>query len=268
MRDNTVDDLRNKTEEADLNSFLKPVMGGYTKKSVLDYLAYLKGQQQNTKDADAEAYTRLQGDKERLQKENKTLEADLKEAVERIGKNEEELGVIRAELEKWRTEAEVSSKRAAEYERKLQTVCAENEELTQAIAEFCGESARELPPLPADFVMPTQKDEDEADEQMQTLLDITGAMQTEVTERAKLLEQQVLTLNELIRTQLKNSRGVTDRLRVELREQMDQTSLLESERDELTKRISVVSEQNVRFNNENTRLKAENVILQRRLETR
>lgn len=43
---NIVEMLRVKTEEADMNSYLKSTFGGYTKKSVLDYLAILRKQQQ------------------------------------------------------------------------------------------------------------------------------------------------------------------------------------------------------------------------------
>lgn len=106
MGDESLSLLREKTEEADLNTFLKTTVGGYTKKSVLDYLAFIKKQQQDLREAFSSELQRIQGEKEELLRENDSLEADLNEAMERIQKNEDELGKCREELDGFSARAE------------------------------------------------------------------------------------------------------------------------------------------------------------------
>ena len=45
MSDNLVKSLREKTEEADLGTILKTTLGGYTRKSVREYISLLRRQQ-------------------------------------------------------------------------------------------------------------------------------------------------------------------------------------------------------------------------------
>ena len=45
MSDNLVKSLREKTEEADLDTILKTTLGGYTRKSVREYISILRRQQ-------------------------------------------------------------------------------------------------------------------------------------------------------------------------------------------------------------------------------
>ena len=49
MNDNLVEMLREKTEEADLNSILKSTLGGYSRKSVQEYITILRQQQSDMK---------------------------------------------------------------------------------------------------------------------------------------------------------------------------------------------------------------------------
>lgn len=265
MTDNTVDDLRSITEEADLGTFLKPTVGGYTKKSVLEYLAYLKKQQQDAKDAYTEELSRLQAEKERLAQENKTLDDDLKEAVERITKDEAELEQSNKELTALRDKAEKSSKKAEELGVLYEEASSKNEELTAALAEISSEQQK-MPRRAAEIKLPTSKETADADEKMQALIKNTEDLQAEMAARTAALGEQMLTLDALYREQISTCREAVATMRGELREQLDQNALLESERDGLTKRVGEVLEQNLFFEKENTRLKAENVLLQRRLE--
>jgi len=73
MSDNLVEMLREKTEELDLDHTLKSCVGGYTKKSVLEYLAQLKRQQQNTTNSFNRDLQATLDEKEKLQGENETL---------------------------------------------------------------------------------------------------------------------------------------------------------------------------------------------------
>lgn len=275
MNDNTVNDLREKTEEMDLNTILKPSMGGYTKKSVMEYLAYLKKQQQDSRDTGLENLSRLKSEKDSLQQENSELQADLDEAIERIHANEAELEQCRAalarcqaELEEERKKAAAAEESAAGFRSLLDEVNERNEELNQAIAELDelpvhqpSVSARESVKLPAD-------NREETEAQLRALLDSSEALQTEMTARAAAMTQQVHALEALTREQMQNSRAAMEQLQAELQSSADQNELLESEKDGLTRRVSELQEQNLTLGRENSRLKAANLILQRRMEGR
>ncbi|WP_304508796.1 hypothetical protein [Anaerotignum sp.] len=72
-----VETLRLKTEEIDMDQYLKTRLGGYTKKSVLEYLSILRKQQQVTADT---FYNNLQtayDEKEELTKINNALQYEI-----------------------------------------------------------------------------------------------------------------------------------------------------------------------------------------------
>jgi len=73
MSNNVVDILRDKTDEADLDQILKTQMGGYTKKSVQDYLSRIKRQQQQTAEAFNRDMQAMLDEKEQLKAENTQL---------------------------------------------------------------------------------------------------------------------------------------------------------------------------------------------------
>lgn len=73
-----IQQLRNKTEEVDLSRILKSTFGGYTRKSVMEYLSALKKQQQATADTFYQNIQALFSEKEELNKTNNLLQARLK----------------------------------------------------------------------------------------------------------------------------------------------------------------------------------------------
>jgi chromosome segregation ATPase len=74
---NIVEMLRTKTEEADMNSYLKSSFGGYTKKSVLDYLAILRRQQQIMAENFNRDLQTILEEKESIKKSNSALQTKL-----------------------------------------------------------------------------------------------------------------------------------------------------------------------------------------------
>ncbi len=70
---NVIEMLRDKTEEADLSQYLKSTVGGYTKKSVLEYLNVLRKQQQKSKETFATNLQTLFNEKESIKKNNDAL---------------------------------------------------------------------------------------------------------------------------------------------------------------------------------------------------
>ena len=81
MSENVVDILRDKNDEADLEQVLKTQMGGYTKKSVQEYISQLKRQQQHATEAFNTEMQNLLNDKEKLQDENSQLKNKLTKVV-------------------------------------------------------------------------------------------------------------------------------------------------------------------------------------------
>ena len=81
MSNNVVDILRDKTDEADLDQILKTQMGGYTKKSVQDYLSRIKRQQQQTAEAFNRDMQAMLDEKEQLKAENTQLKNRLTKVV-------------------------------------------------------------------------------------------------------------------------------------------------------------------------------------------
>lgn len=74
---NIVEALRSKTEETDMNQYLKKTIGGYTKNSVLEYLAILRKQQQAMSDTFSCNQQILFEEKESLKKDNEALKLRL-----------------------------------------------------------------------------------------------------------------------------------------------------------------------------------------------
>lgn len=70
---NVIEMLRDKTEEADLKSILKSSFGGYTKKSVQEYIGVLRKQQQSTQETFQKTLQDLFEEKESIKKSNESL---------------------------------------------------------------------------------------------------------------------------------------------------------------------------------------------------
>lgn len=74
----TVDLLRERTQKAGLDQYLKSGIYGYTKKSVIDFLTFLRKQQQSMMDTFSQNLQSLFEEKENLQIENDKLRSKLK----------------------------------------------------------------------------------------------------------------------------------------------------------------------------------------------
>ena len=128
MNDNLVKTLREKTEEADLDTILKTTFGGYSRKSVREYISILRQQQYDLQQSFSEEMQLSQTERDRLVRElaeaneraaaaeealaNATpliekaagLEKDMDEAVERIQADAVRLEQLRQELEQQQAE--------------------------------------------------------------------------------------------------------------------------------------------------------------------
>lgn len=93
MSDNLVKTLREKTEEADLDTILKTTLGGYTRKSVREYIAILRRQLYDTQQSFSEELQLCQTERERLALE-------LEEAGNRASAAEEALAQAKPLMDK------------------------------------------------------------------------------------------------------------------------------------------------------------------------
>ncbi|WP_156900534.1 hypothetical protein [Anaerovorax odorimutans] len=69
-----IETLRTKTEEIDMDQYLKRKLGGYTKQSVLEYLNVLRKQQQTTTDTFYQNLQTIYNEKETIKNNNETLQ--------------------------------------------------------------------------------------------------------------------------------------------------------------------------------------------------
>ena len=270
MTDSTLDVIRGKSEESDLNTILKPtvVAGGYTKRSVIDYLSYLKKQQQDAKEAYEEEINSLRGEKERLQKENTELDTDLDEAMRRITADEERLESCEKELAALHTKANESEKSAAELRGLYDDASAKNEELNQIIADMSSEPEKQIVMQSCSVEMLSDEELEAAGKRLEELISAVETFKEELTKQADELILKTQSLGELTCGQLKKSRDAMEQMQIDLQARADQKELLESEKNVLSARVEELLEQNFTLSKENTRLKAANAILQRRMETK
>ena len=97
MSDSTLLSLREITGDGDLNCILKSSIGGYTKKSVKEYLSTMKTQQQNLKAAYDLELVRLRSEKDELltisEAQFDELNRQIEELVNHINLLEQELAI-------------------------------------------------------------------------------------------------------------------------------------------------------------------------------
>ena len=138
-----VEDLRANLKESDIKQYLKKRLGGYSRSSVMEYIANIRRQQQQMADTFAHNYQQLREEKESLSKNVESLKALLE-------KNEAEYQELADSIKMSRFEGEEISvsyvvalkNRISELERQLGDSSLENARLAKA-AEHDRESAEE-----------------------------------------------------------------------------------------------------------------------------
>lgn len=276
--DETLGVIREKTGEEDLNNSLKSTMGGYTKKSVLEYVTYLKKQQADMKEAYEMELEHLRAEKDRLQKENSELSADLNEAMERITSDEDAMSHTAGnvqEAENRAAEAELHESEAlqelAECRNALQEALKKNDELNEVIvgmsAEAVGKTAEGGLDIGQIDALTATEEEKQVNDAVAELLAGAQALREDLMQRVEAVAEQAKMVEILSGEQLKNSRNMLESMRHESRGYLFQNELLESEKDGLSKRVSDLMEENLNLGKENSRLRAANFIYERRAQT-
>lgn len=294
MSDNFVGMIREIAEEGDLDSILKTSLGGYTKKSVKEYLSFIKKQQQNLKDAYTGAAEQLQNEKdglqreiselkarneeaadtmqlrlkeqaERLEAERASLEADMDEAISRISEDGEKLRKLENDLAD-------ETQRSEQYRQEISTVRIQldsaNARITDQEAQLSAQAAELAALKDTEHSLRSALAEDRTADlkaRIQELLGSVAQLQDEVAIRDRELETRAMRLEALSRQEQSNHSALEE-LQLQLQRQREQNEWIESENEELGKRLQEQMEQSIALSRENAHLKAANAIAQRKLD--
>lgn len=281
MNDELVKTLREKTEETDLATILKPTLGGFSRKSVREYISMMRQLQYEMQQSFAEEAQRAQTERERLLRElaevseraasaedalstvkpltekAAALEKDMDEAIERIQADAGLLEQLRQELneqqeELLQTRQERDALRVQAEQQELE-ICA----LRTALEEH-GEAPREMPVK--DAKESDGEDETAAPTSQEEALQLQLAILTREQETASQQLESVIRQEKLLFQALNECQA-------ELETRRDQNLCLEAENEALAQQLSDQMCQNVALNREITYIRTANETLTRKLET-
>ena len=275
MKDNLVEMLREKTEEANLDTILKTTFGGYSRKSVQEYIAMLRRCQNDMQQSFTEKLELVQAEKDRLAGELADakmraaaaegalaeakplmekaagLETDMDEAVERIQADGERLEELRQALEQQKAETE-----SLRTERDGLLARLEKEEARAP----SGESGQETQEEP-DGEDPEEKD----GKGVLDLFERPETMQIQLAILTRERENTSRRMENILRQENSLFQALNE-CRAELEDRRDQNQWMEAENNELSRRLSEQMGQNIALNREITHMRALNESLKRRLE--
>lgn len=275
MKDNLVEMLREKTEEANLDTILKTTFGGYSRKSVQEYIAMLRRCQNDMQQSFTEKLELVQAEKDRLAGELADakmraaaaegalaeakplmekaagLETDMDEAVERIQADGERLEELRQALEQQKAETE-----SLRTERDGLLARLEKEEARAPSGE-AGQETQEEP----DGEDPEEKD----GKGVLDLFERPETMQIQLAILTRERENTSRRMENILRQENSLFQALNE-CRAELEDRRDQNQWMEAENNELSRRLSEQMGQNIALNREITHMRALNESLKRRLE--
>ena len=270
--------LREKTEEADLEQYLQKTYRGYTKRSVLDYLAILHKRQQDTERTFNQNLQTLLDEKDTLTKNNDELrglltkaEADYRNLtvkLQNIEINDDELSpddFIALQNSISAKDAEIKElnyaieKKDTELARLKEGSAGQKSQLEQA---------RQETKLHIDMLL---KEKDESAKQSETISGLSRQIEDLQSENAYLKgivsEGNVAELNETINkltASMNISQELVDSLRAELDSRDKQIALLSKQNavngqsiEKLTKTLSEINQQNEKIRTSNQSLGSE-----------
>lgn len=283
MSDNLVKNLREKTEETNLDTILKTTLGGYSRKSVREYVSMMRRQQYDMQLAFSEELQLVQAERDRLARElaeanERTaaaedtlenakplmdraagLEKDMDEAIARIQSDAALLDQLREELAQCTDEAQQIRCERDELRTQLENNMAETERLMQ---ELDKRAAR--PPVHTGDVLPVEpsmvQDTDAA-----ALVDRPETMQVQLAMLTRERETTEKRMESVIRQEKRLFQALNE-CREELENRRDQNQCLEAENKALSLRLSEQMYQNISLNREITHIRTMNENLKCKLE--
>lgn len=256
MSDNLVKTLREKTEEADLDTILKTTLGGYTRKSVREYVSMLRRQQYDMQQSFSEELQLSQTERERLAWE-------LNEANARAAAAEDALLQAKPLMEKAAGLEKDMDEAVARIQSDAALLERQSAELQQlkrerdALQAQLDKQEPQAKPLEGDL-LPTQGAAEGPAERPETM-QLQLAILTRERESAEKRMESVI-------RQEKRLFQALDECRAELENRRDQNLCLEAENKALSLRLSEQMWQNISLDREITHMRAMNENLKTKLE--
>lgn len=273
MSDNLVKTLREKTEEADLDTILKTTLGGYSRKSVREYISMLRRQQYDMQQSFSEELQLTQTERERLAFE-------LDEANARAAAAEEALAQAKplmekaAGLEKDMDEAvariQADAALLEQQQAELQRVLSERDALRAQLEERLAENSAlkqelEQRAVQADVLPSAEILEPTADAGAARLLEQPETMQVQLAMLTRERETNAKRMESVIRQEKRLFQALNE-CRTELESRRDQNLCMEAENKALSLRLSEQMWQNISLNREITHMRTMNDNLKCKLE--
>jgi len=291
-----LDNIREITREDDYNTILKTRLGGYTKESVLEYLASVKNQQETLRDAYAaevadlkkqlemlrddvatvqektERINALEAERDSLLSENTVLkkdrdglEKDIDEAVERIRSDSAKLEKLEAELSEERARDEMTKNSAATCKLMLDAA----EDKAEKLQEVLQKREAELADVTAERDYLKQRiaveKVNELNDRITMLLTDNENLQKELTARNEALKAREAQMRQLQEAQAAE-RASAEKLQAALNTRIEQCEWQESICADLNDRLMNQMEENLSLGKEISRLRAVETILKRKAE--
>ncbi|MBR4991681.1 MAG: hypothetical protein IKY86_01660 [Clostridia bacterium] len=274
MSDNLVKTLREKTEEADLDTVLKTSFGGYTRKSVREYIAVLRQQQRDMQQSFLEELQLYQDERERLIRELEEtrqqmedtlsaqerltgLEKDMEEAIVRIQDDAARLEQLERELEEQKNQAQ--QLRGEREELLARVEAAEAQLLAPKQAQ---DAKTDRPTLQAE---PAARPVAEPQMGQAVLMEQPETMQIQLAMLTRERETSTKRLERVIRQEKRLFEALNE-CQTELESRREQNLCMEAENKALSLRLSEQMWQNISLNREITHMRTMNENLKCKLE--
>ena len=271
MSDNLVKNLREKTEEADLDTILKTTLGGYSRKSVREYISILRRQQHDLQKSFAEERQVYQAERERLT--TQLAETDARaEAVEDALSRANPLLERAASLEKDMDEAiaRIQSD-AARLEQLYQELEQQKSEILQFQTERDGlciqleQKEAQIQTLKQELEQRAAQPEPKQDVGIAHVMEQPETTQVQLALLTRERETAEKRIENIIRQEKSLFQSLNE-CRIELESRRDQNLCMEAENKALSLRLSEQMWQNISLNREITHIRAMNDNLKRKLE--
>ena len=267
VSDNFVKALREKTEESDLDNILKPTFGGYSRKSVREYIAMMRRQQYDMQQSFSEELQLAQTERERLVWELNQANARASAAEEELEQGKTLLEKAAA-LEKDMDEAvaRIQSDAAAleEQREQLQRITEECDRLRACLEQSEGGICR--PHRGEESGTPTESTDTDRYDPVSLEMEQQETLQIQIAILTRERENTEKRLEGVIRQEQSLFRALNE-CRAELENRRDQNRCMEAENKGLSLRLAEQMGQNISLDREITHIRTMNERLKGRLET-
>lgn len=274
MSENLVKTLREKTEEADLDTVLKTAFGGYTRKSVREYIAVLRQQQHDMQQSFLEELQLYQTERERLARELEEtrqqledthnaqerltgLEKDMEEAIARIQDDAARLEQLNRELEEQKDQAQQLRGEREDLLARAEAAEAEILALKQVQDAKTDQSAVQAEPA--------ERPADEPRMGQAVLMEQPETMQIQLAMLTRERETSTKRLERVIRQEKRLFEALNE-CQTELESRREQNLCMEAENKALSLRLSEQMWQNISLNREITHMRTMNENLKCKLD--